>query len=339
MSANKRRGDVEDKEQLEFQKILENLLKEPDNKKCADCATAAPRWASANLGVFLCIKCSGIHRAMGTHISFVRSVSLDRWKPEEIAFMQSMGNANAALSWEARLPAEYKRPSPNDGIALQKFIRDKYEHKRYFKAVEKATQPKIEIYSQNGSHTSSTTTPAAPVVNTSTILQPPRASSTPPLQQPRTNAPLRSRPADPVLVDPFTNSSTSQPVKQELENNFFSNPSKPDPVLFNPGQQQQQVQAQPSAAPAVDVNLVKKSNIMSMFDVQPATTTPPTQQMQQMQAQQMQQMQQMYYATPTQLYYSPSTSGGYVPVMYCPPIQGGQTPIYSSPVVYFPGSQ
>jgi stromal membrane-associated protein len=321
MSANKRRGDVEDKEQLEFQKILENLLKEPENKKCADCGTAAPRWASAKLGLFLCIKCSGVHRAMGVHISFVRSVSLDKWKQEEIAFMQSMGNANAALTWEARLPAEYKRPSPNDPIALEKFIRDKYEYKRYSK-VEKASQPKIEIFSHNGSNTS-TSTPTAPVVNTSTILQPPR-SSTPPLQPPRTSTPLRSHPA--VMVDPFTNSSTSQPFKQEPENQFFSNPTtKTDPpLLFNPGPQLQPVQqAQPSASPAVDVNFVKKSNIMSMFDVQPTTTA----------------TQQMYYATPTQMYYSPSTNGGYVPVMYCPPMQAPQTSLYSSPVVYFPGSQ
>ena len=36
-------------------------------------------------GVFLCIRCSGIHRSMGTHISKVKSVDLDVWTPEQMA--------------------------------------------------------------------------------------------------------------------------------------------------------------------------------------------------------------------------------------------------------------
>ncbi len=50
-------------------KILRALVKQPDNKVCVDCKKNDPRWASWNLGCFLCIRCSGIHRSMGTHIS------------------------------------------------------------------------------------------------------------------------------------------------------------------------------------------------------------------------------------------------------------------------------
>ena len=39
-----------------------------------------PRWASMNLGIFLCLNCSGIHRRLGVHISKVKSVTLDGWK-------------------------------------------------------------------------------------------------------------------------------------------------------------------------------------------------------------------------------------------------------------------
>ncbi|RVE65292.1 hypothetical protein OJAV_G00134450 [Oryzias javanicus] len=34
----------------------------PGNKQCCDCGEAEPRWASVNLGVTMCIECSGIHR-------------------------------------------------------------------------------------------------------------------------------------------------------------------------------------------------------------------------------------------------------------------------------------
>lgn len=38
-----------------------------------------PEWASLNLGVLMCIECSGIHRNLGSHISKVRSLGLDDW--------------------------------------------------------------------------------------------------------------------------------------------------------------------------------------------------------------------------------------------------------------------
>lgn len=106
-------------------KILEGLLKLPENKLCADCMSKGPRWASVNLGIFICMQCSGIHRSLGVHISKVRSATLDTWLPEQVAFIQTMGNEKANSYWEAELPPNYDR------VGIENFIRAKYEDKRW----------------------------------------------------------------------------------------------------------------------------------------------------------------------------------------------------------------
>uniref|UniRef100_A0A3B4BHP0 Arf-GAP domain-containing protein n=1 Tax=Periophthalmus magnuspinnatus TaxID=409849 RepID=A0A3B4BHP0_9GOBI len=68
----------------QHQAILSKMLREEDNKYCADCEAKGPRWASWNLGVFICIRCAGIHRNLGVHISRVKSVNLDQWTSEQI---------------------------------------------------------------------------------------------------------------------------------------------------------------------------------------------------------------------------------------------------------------
>uniref|UniRef100_A0A8C9P3C3 Small ArfGAP2 n=1 Tax=Spermophilus dauricus TaxID=99837 RepID=A0A8C9P3C3_SPEDA len=88
-----------------------------------------PRWASWNIGVFICIRCAGIHRNLGVHISRVKSVNLDQWTQEQIQCMQEMGNGKANRLYEAYLPETFRRPQID--LAVEGFIRDKYEKKKY----------------------------------------------------------------------------------------------------------------------------------------------------------------------------------------------------------------
>ncbi|XP_022717030.1 probable ADP-ribosylation factor GTPase-activating protein AGD5 isoform X2 [Durio zibethinus] len=116
-------------------KIIEGLLKLPENRECADCKSKGPRWASVNLGIFICMQCSGIHRSLGVHISKVRSATLDTWLPEQVAFIQSMGNEKANSYWEADLPPNYDR------VGIENFIRAKYEEKRWVSRDGKSKSP------------------------------------------------------------------------------------------------------------------------------------------------------------------------------------------------------
>ncbi|XP_038656601.1 stromal membrane-associated protein 1 isoform X4 [Scyliorhinus canicula] len=117
------------KQNEQHQLILSKLLREEDNKYCADCEAKGPRWASWNLGVFICIRCAGIHRNLGVHISRVKSVNLDQWTPEQIQCMQDMGNTKARHLYEANLPEHFRRPQTDQAVEF--FIRDKYEKKKY----------------------------------------------------------------------------------------------------------------------------------------------------------------------------------------------------------------
>ncbi|KAK6020450.1 putative GTP-ase activating protein, partial [Ostertagia ostertagi] len=81
----------------------------PGNDRCADCGQTSPDWASLNLGILICIECSGTHRNLGSHISRVRSLDLDAWPVEFLAVMQAIGNDAANRLWEHHAPSD-RRP-------------------------------------------------------------------------------------------------------------------------------------------------------------------------------------------------------------------------------------
>ena len=102
------------------------------NTRCVDCDAMNPDWASLNLGVLVCIECSGIHRNLGSHISRVRSLDLDEWPPGHVAVMTGLGNYVANSIWEARTPAGYRKPGPDSPREeKERYIKAKYERKEW----------------------------------------------------------------------------------------------------------------------------------------------------------------------------------------------------------------
>ena len=109
----------------------QETLSLPGNDCCADCGHPGPDWASLNLGVLLCIQCSGIHRNLGSHVSRVRSLSLDTWSPSQLEVMRRLGNSLANRVWEHNLDTSTKPGPLASRGEKERFIRTKYVYRSW----------------------------------------------------------------------------------------------------------------------------------------------------------------------------------------------------------------
>ncbi|PHH83345.1 hypothetical protein CDD82_1858 [Ophiocordyceps australis] len=121
-------GALSKRQQARNEKLIHDLVQSvPGNNKCADCHMPNPAWASWSLGVFLCMRCAAIHRKLGTHVSKVKSLSMDSWSNEQIDNMRKVGNV---VSNQLYNPENKKPPVPIDAdeadSAMERFIRQKY---------------------------------------------------------------------------------------------------------------------------------------------------------------------------------------------------------------------
>jgi len=97
--------------------FVEMRKNDPGNKKCIDCGRANPQWASVNNSCFFCIDCSGRHRSVGVHISYVRSCTMDSWRKSEIVAMKAGGNSALLAFWKEQ------------GVPKDTSLEDKYSCK------------------------------------------------------------------------------------------------------------------------------------------------------------------------------------------------------------------
>jgi stromal membrane-associated protein len=255
-------------------RTLRELVKRPENRVCADCKHNDPRWASWNIGVFLCIRCSGIHRGMGTHISKVKSIDLDAWTPEQMDNIQKWGNRLANLYWEAHLKPGHVPPDHK----IESFIRSKYESRRWALDGPPPLDPGVLEGGQSAGE-AATATATLPTPNPGPT--PVRASQQiPPVRQP--SAPtvtpaLSTRHTQPhkLLSAQY---ARGQVTSQSTPTQVTSTPAPaPAPVpasendLFSLDFHAPPVNATPATAPAPKKDT--KEDILSLFGAQ-ATPSP-----------------------------------------------------------------
>ncbi|XP_060766152.1 arf-GAP with coiled-coil, ANK repeat and PH domain-containing protein 3b isoform X1 [Neoarius graeffei] len=115
--------------------VLQRVQSLPGNEVCCDCGQAEPRWASINLGILLCIECSGIHRSLGVHCSKVRSLTLDSWEPELMKLMCELGNTVINHIYEGACEERgLKKPGPNSSRQEKEaWIKAKYVERKFLK--------------------------------------------------------------------------------------------------------------------------------------------------------------------------------------------------------------
>lgn len=190
--------------------IFSGLSKKPENSECADCKANTPTWVSIDFGVFVCLRCSGVHRSLGPTITRVRSTKLDSFKFDYLNILASVGNRIANDYYENKMPSGYRRPSASaSNDETVRFVTEKYVKKAF--APANLATPVERLLGKNNED-SNTTTGTQPAPSGTVIDLTSNCFDTP------ANAPIDLLSMDLPTSKPTTTTAAAAVVKNDSKN-------------------------------------------------------------------------------------------------------------------------
>uniref|UniRef100_A0AC35U6D1 Arf-GAP with coiled-coil, ANK repeat and PH domain-containing protein 2 n=1 Tax=Rhabditophanes sp. KR3021 TaxID=114890 RepID=A0AC35U6D1_9BILA len=124
------------------------------NTICCDCGCVDAKWISINLGIIICIECSGVHRSLGVQVSKVRSLTMDSLDCQQQDVMLSLGNKTVNsifMEHYDKHKTQYPLISGETSRAEREiFIKAKYVHKLFTSSNKQRTNENGIYFNESG---------------------------------------------------------------------------------------------------------------------------------------------------------------------------------------------